>query len=131
MRLKYSNLVERFQAQREKIKYLTGIKLKVISKLKEALGEKIDIDREDGALRLSSNILFDKGSATLKDGAKSELKSIFINYIKTLISDGDIKKHLDSIVIEGHTDSGGSFLYNLELSQKRAYAVMNLTLFGH
>jgi chemotaxis protein MotB len=125
---KYSKLLERFQAQREKIKYLTGIKLKVIAKLKEALGDKINIDKRSGTLRLSSNILFDKGSATLKDGAKSELKSLFIDYIETLISDDDIRKYLDLIVIEGHTDSDGSFMYNLELSQKRAYAVMNYLL---
>jgi len=126
--LKYSKLLENFQAQREKIKYLTGIKLKVIAKLKEALGDKIDIDRRSGTLRLSSNILFDKGSATLKNVAKSELKSLFIDYIETLISDSDIRKYLDLIVIEGHTDSDGSFMYNLELSQKRAYAVMNYLL---
>jgi len=126
--LKYSKLLERFKAQREKIKYLTGIKLKVIAKLKEALGDKINIDRKNGTLRLSSNILFDKGSATLKDGAKEELKSLFINYIKTLVSDDDIRKYLDLIVIEGHTDSDGSFMYNLELSQRRAYAVMQYLL---
>jgi len=126
--LKYSELLARFQAQREKIKYLTGIKLKVISKLKEALGDRIDIDRKNGTLRLSSNILFDKGSATLKSGAKEELKYLFINYIKTLISDSDIRKYLDLIVIEGHTDSDGSFMYNLELSQRRAYAVMQYLL---
>jgi len=121
--LKYSNLLDRFKAQREKIRYLTGIKLKVISKLKDALGDKINIDKKSGTLRLSSNILFDKGSATLKDGAKVELKSLFIDYIKTLVSDSEVRKYLDLIVIEGHTDSDGSFLYNLELSQKRAYAV--------
>jgi len=126
--LKYSELLAKFQAQREKIKYLTGIKLKVISKLKETLGDRIDIDRKNGTLRLSSNILFDKGSATLKDGAKEELKYLFINYIKTLISDSDIRKYLDLIVIEGHTDSDGSFMYNLELSQRRAYAVMQYLL---
>ncbi len=126
--LKYSNLLDRFKAQREKIRYLTGIKLKVISKLKDALGDKINIDKKSGTLRLSSNILFDKGSATLKDGAKVELKSLFIDYIKTLVSDSEVRKYLDLIVIEGHTDSDGSFLYNLELSQKRAYAVMNYLL---
>ncbi len=35
---------------------------------------------------------------------------------------------MDKIIIEGHTDSDGGYLYNLELSQKRAYAVMNYLL---
>jgi chemotaxis protein MotB len=32
------------------------------------------------------------------------------------------------VIIEGHTDSDGGYLYNLDLSQKRAFAVMNFLL---
>ena len=39
-----------------------------------------------------------------------------------------IKDNINKIIIEGHTDSDGTFLYNLELSQKRAYEVMNYLL---
>jgi len=125
---KYDDLLVKLQAQKAKIKSLTGIKLKVIAELKSALGKKINIDKNSGSLRLSSNILFDKGSAILKDGAKAELKSIFIDYVKTLISNKNISDHLDKIIIEGHTDSDGGYLYNLALSQKRAFAVMNYLL---
>ena len=31
-------------------------------------------------------------------------------------------------MIEGHTDSDGGYLFNLNLSQKRAYAVLNYLL---
>ncbi|WP_298057104.1 OmpA family protein, partial [uncultured Campylobacter sp.] len=34
-------------------------------------------------------------------------------------------KHIDRIVIEGHTNSVGSYMYNLDLSQKRAYSVLD------
>ncbi|SFV68913.1 FIG00638667: hypothetical protein [hydrothermal vent metagenome] len=125
---KYDKLLEKLQAQKAKIKSLTGIKLKVISELKESLGKKINIDKNSGSLRLASNILFDKGSATLKDGAKKELKANFIEYVNTLISNPNIKSHLDKIIIEGHSDSDGSYLYNLDLSQKRAFAVMHYLL---
>jgi chemotaxis protein MotB len=125
---KYDDLLTKLQAQKAKIKSLTGIKLKVISELKLALGKKINIDKISGSLRLSSNVLFDKGSATLKDGAKNQLKSNFIEYVDTLISNENISEHIDKIIIEGHTDSDGSYLYNLGLSQKRAYAVMNYLL---
>jgi len=83
---KYDELLVKLQAQKAKIKSLTGIKLKVIAELKSALGNKINIDKNSGSLRLSSNILFDKGSAILKNGAKAELKSIFIDYVNTLIT---------------------------------------------
>lgn len=125
---KYDKLLIRLQEQKAKIKSLTGIKLKVIAELKSALGNKINIDKKSGSLRLASNILFDKGSSELKDGAKIELKSNFIEYVNTLISNKNISEYLDKIVIEGHTDSDGGYLYNLELSQKRAFAVMNYLL---
>ena len=125
---KYDKLLLKLKKQKAKIKSLTGIKLKVISELKSALGRSINIDKKSGSLRLSSNILFDKGSAILKEGAKAELKSNFIKYVDALISNPNIFSHLDKIIIEGHTDSDGGYLYNLELSQKRAYAVMNYLL---
>ncbi|SFV60875.1 FIG00638667: hypothetical protein [hydrothermal vent metagenome] len=125
---KYDKLVENLQKQKAKIKSLTGIKLKVIAALKDALGNKINIDKNSGSLRLASNILFDKGSATLKEGAKKELKKAFEEYVGTLVSNPKIKPHLDKIIIEGHTDSDGGYLYNLDLSQKRAFAVMNYLL---
>jgi len=125
---KYDKLLENLQAQKAKIKSLTGIKLKVISELKASLGNKINIDKKSGSLRLASNILFDKGSAILKKGAREELKANFIKYVDALISNPNIKKHLDKIIIEGHSDSDGSYLYNLDLSQKRAFAVMHYLL---
>ena len=125
---KYDELVAKLQSQKAKIKSLTGIKLKVIAALKDALGKKINIDKKTGSLRLASNILFDKGSAKLKDEAKVQLKEAFEEYIGTLVRDPRIKPHIDKIIIEGHTDSDGGYLYNLDLSQKRAFAVMNYLL---
>lgn len=125
---KYDKLITQLQKQKAKIKALTGIKIRVIAELKRSLGNHIEIDPNSGSLRLSSNILFDKGSAKLKESSKKELKKVFINYIGTLISNKNIAQHIDRISIEGHTDSDGSYLFNLNLSQKRAYAVMNYLL---
>ena len=125
---KYDGLIEKLQSQKAKIKSLTGIKLKVVTALKEELGNKVAIDKNSGSLRVSSNILFDKGSAVLKEGAKVELKKVFEEYIGALVTNQKIKPHLDKIIIEGHTDSDGGYIYNLNLSQKRALAVMNYLL---
>ncbi len=125
---KYDGLIEKLQSQKAKIKSLTGIKLKVIAALKEELGNKVAIDKNSGSLRVSSSILFDKGSAVLKEGAKIELKKVFEEYIGALVTNPKIKPHLDKIIIEGHTDSDGGYLYNLDLSQRRAFAVMNYLL---
>ncbi|MBU0719896.1 OmpA family protein [bacterium] len=124
----HDRLIAKLQEQKAKIKSLTGIKIKVISELKSSLGKNVFIDPKSGSLRLSSNILFDKDSAQLKESSKQELKKVFINYIGSLISKPSIKENIDKIVIEGHTDSDGAYLYNLNLSQQRAYAVMNYLL---
>jgi chemotaxis protein MotB len=125
---KYDALIADMQRQKVKIKALTGIRIQVVAALKKALGDKIAIDKKSGSLRLSSNILFDKGSAVLKEEAKRELKQAFEEYIGTLVTDPAIKPYLDKIIIEGHTDSDGGYLYNLELSQRRAFAVMHYLL---
>ena len=125
---KYDNLLTNLQRQKAKIKTLTGIKLQVVAALKEALGSKINIDKKTGSLKLASNILFSVGKSTLKDEAKAELKKAFEEYIGTLVTDENIKPHLDKIIIEGHTDSDGGYIYNLKLSQDRALAVMEYLL---
>jgi len=125
---KYDELVANLQSQKAKIKSLTGIKLQVVAALKEALGDNIDIDKKTGSLRLASNILFGSGDSALKPEAQVELKKAFEVYIGTLVTNPKIKPHLDKIIIEGHTDSVGSYIYNLNLSQKRALAVMEYLL---
>ena len=124
----YHRIVENLQKQKAKIKNLTGMKVKVIAALKKELGDQISIDPKNGSLRLSSNILFDKGSAQLREEAKANLKKAFEEYIGALVTNPVIKPHLDKIVIEGHTDSDGGYLYNLDLSQRRAFAVMRYLL---
>lgn len=120
----YQQVVEDLNLTRVKIKNLTGIKVKVVQRLKERLGDSISIDPKTGALRFASNILFNQGEATLKPEAEQELSRILGQYIDALLSDGDMRRYIDLITIEGHTNSDGGYLYNLQLSQKRALAVM-------
>ncbi len=120
----YQRVVEDLNLTRVKIKNLTGIKVKVVQHLKEKLGHNMLIDPRSGALRLSSNILFNQGRSELKPEAKKELRQTLGRYIDTLLKDEDIAPHIDLITIEGHTNSDGTYLYNLVLSQKRALAVM-------
>ncbi|MDM5270635.1 OmpA family protein [Sulfurovum sp. zt1-1] len=124
----YDALVAKLQEQKARIKSLTGLKIKVIAALKEELGDKVNIDKNSGSLKLASNILFDRGSYTLKKEAEAELKKAFEEYVGTLVTSPKIKPYLDKVIIEGHTDSDGGYLYNLDLSQKRAFAVMNFLL---
>jgi chemotaxis protein MotB len=124
----YQRVATDLNLTKAKIRNLTGIKIRVVAELKKALGNSINIDPKSGAIRFSSNILFNQGSYTLKPESAKELKSILKKYIHTLLSNPDIKQHIESIVIEGHTNSDGDYIYNLELSQKRALEVMKFLL---
>jgi chemotaxis protein MotB len=121
----YDRLIKKLQAQKAQIKSLTGIKIKVIAELKASLGNKVQIDPSSGSLRLSSSILFPKNEYVLKESYKKALKKLYIEYMDALMKNRNIKSQIDRIVIEGHTDSDGGYLLNLDISQKRAYAVMS------
>lgn len=125
---RHSVLSKDLLSTKSKIKNLTGIKIKVISLLKNKLGSNMQIDPKNGAIRLSSNILFDEGEFDLKQSSKASLKDAVYDYFYTILENEEINKHIDKIIIEGHTNSKGTFLYNLELSQKRAYSVMDFLL---
>lgn len=120
----HQKMVEDFDIAKLKIKTLTGIKLNVITKLKEKLKESINIDEKSGAIKFSSNILFDQNSFVLKDEAKKELRSTLKKYLAILLEDKEVSKYIESVTIEGHTNSDGTYLSNLLLSQQRALAVM-------
>ena len=120
----HQQLVDELNITKVKIRSLTGVRIKVVSSLKEKLGSSINIDPKSGSLRFSSNILFEQGKFTLKEESKKELSGFLQKYIGTLLDDPQLRENIDSIVIEGHTDTTGSYLYNLELSQKRALEVM-------
>lgn len=113
---------------KETIAKLTSVKEDVITKLRLKLGDKIEVDPKSGALRIAGNILFKQGEYELIEESKISLTSILSEYIKVLMEDQEIRNNLDRIIVEGHTNSDGDYLLNLELSQKRALSVMKFLL---
>lgn len=73
---------------------------------------------DDTTISLASDTYFDTGSADVKDSARSELQSV-ANRIKIN------QLTITGIRIEGNTDSVGDPAYNLDLSKRRALAVVN------
>lgn len=122
--IKHQKLVGEFNLAKLKVKHLTGLKINVIEKLRDKLGKSIHIDKKSGTIKFSSNILFEQGSYTIKEESKEELAKILKVYLESLLKDKTISKYIQSIVIEGHTNSDGSYLHNLQLSQQRALEVM-------
>ena len=122
---KYVALEQDYNETKDKIKNISLLRSNVISNLKNRLGDKVNIDPASGVVTLPDSILFDTGEYKLKEDSKQHLKEILQTYFEAILNSDDIIKHVDKIVIEGHTNSLGSYLYNLDLSQKRAYEVLD------
>ncbi|EAL8252430.1 TPA: OmpA family protein [Campylobacter coli] len=119
------NLQESFDKAKEKVQNLSLIRENLSKELQAKLDSNITIDQKTGSISLPSEVLFDKDSYTLKNEAKVSLRKILSEYFNAIIDDPKILSNIENIIIEGHTDSDGSYIYNLDLSQKRAYEVMN------
>lgn len=70
---------------------------------------------------------FAKNSSDLSPSFKSALEIFFPVYMNTL-EKSDLKKYIDEVRIEGHTDSDGGYIYNMELSQDRSRNVLNFAI---
>ncbi|EFE6516828.1 OmpA family protein [Campylobacter jejuni] len=119
------NLQEDFQKAKEKVQNLGLIRENLSKELQSKLDDNITIDEKTGSISLPAEVLFDKDSYVLKNEAKASLRKILSEYFDTILEDPKIFSNIENIIIEGHTDSDGSYIYNLDLSQKRAYEVMN------
>ena len=84
-------------------------------------------DEKTGSIALDSSILFDSGQFALKASGEELLQKFLPKYIGVL-TDKQFNDYISEIIIEGHTDTQGDYLYNLELSQKRALSVATFCL---
>ncbi|MGL6023916.1 MAG: OmpA family protein, partial [Cetobacterium sp.] len=89
----------------------------------------IKIDTVNQELILDDSVLFGVNEWQLKEIGKEKLQKILPKFFSTFVDDDTVLTFLEQLTIEGHTDDSGSrdaqrnYLYNLDLSQKRAYEV--------
>lgn len=124
---------EKIEKKDQIIKEITNTKNKIIEKLSGEFDKdtlKIIIDPKTGAIKLDEKILFSTGEYKLKEEGKEYLRKFVPIYTELLLSDSEIKESLAQIIVEGHTDDIGSYMNNLELSQKRAFAVVDFIFNG-
>lgn len=76
-----------------------------------------------------SKLQFDLNSAVLETEGKEYLQDIIPSVMRVVASQ-NMLPNIESILIEGHTDSSGDDEHNLELSQKRAFSVLQYGLNG-
>ena len=117
-------------AQQAKLDKLVGVRTEIIEDLVAALrqsnitGANVD---DSGAIVFSSEMMFSIGSSGLNETGKQFLNSFLPNYLKVLMGE-TYSKNVSQIIIEGHTDTQGSYMTNVELSQDRALSVLRYVM---
>ena len=112
------------------LKELAGTRSVIIRQLADKLSGlnlPIEIDNNTGNIRFTEAVLFDIDNYTLNSVGQQRLKDFVPAYLNVLLS-SENKKYVDQIIVEGHADNDGDYMYNLDLSQKRANAVINFIL---
>lgn len=124
-----TNLSEKIQAQVEQNKVASELQQNL-----EALDIKASVDSKTGIVKISDLELFDLNSHELSENGKQYLSKFTPAYLNSLFNSEYLSKHVDKILIQGHTDSqmfkgnyseDEQYMKNMELSMKRAYSVAN------
>lgn len=110
------------------------VKEHIVGEVKDAFENDENIEvLEDGTVRFfiddTTKQWFVVGESELMEAGKTQLSDFTRKYVSILFSPR-YRDFIDKIEIEGHTDSSGKheteqekYLYNLHLSQERAYSV--------
>lgn len=118
------------ESQQQQLEALTGMRTRIIVALSDALKSShisATVDPATGAIALESDVLFDTGESTLSAAGQRSIDAFLPVYLNVLLSD-EYRPYVSEIIIEGHTDSAGGYIMNLELSQQRALAVASYIL---
>ena len=123
--LKLQQQKDLLNAQALRIDNLIGIRTTMIRDLSTSLSAanlKAAVDPNTGDIMLDSAVFFETGRAEIRQEGKDLLDRFIPVYLDVLLRD-EYADYLGEIIIEGHTDSSGSYESNLKLSQDRALLV--------
>ena len=121
---------QQLQDKQAQIDRIIGVKAEVIEALQQEFAANhvnVKIDAQTGAMTLDANVMFDYDSAELSEEGQAMLLQVLPIYCHVLLSEQYVD-NIAEIIIDGYTDTDGSYEYNLDLSQRRSLAVAKFLL---
>lgn len=113
---------------KNELQNIIGIRTDIIGELQKKFDDSsMKVDAQTGSITFSSDVIFEYGKANLTSASKESLREIIPIYLDVLLQDA-YKDYIAEIIIEGHTDTAGSYKSNMELSTNRAMAVAEFCL---
>ncbi|MCI8359235.1 MAG: OmpA family protein [Lachnospiraceae bacterium] len=126
--LEIENARQELTTTKQELQDIVGIRTDIIGALQSAFSNSsMKVDAQTGSITFSSDVLFRYNSSYLTAESKESLKNIIPMYLDVLLQD-QFREYIAEIIIEGHTDTDGSYQSNMELSYARANAVAEFCL---
>ncbi|NLC43545.1 MAG: OmpA family protein [Clostridiales bacterium] len=89
--------------------------------------QQLHIDDQTGSIRLGDGYLFESSESDITEEGANYLKE-FVPIWLTILLNEENRDYIAEIIIEGHGDDQGTYLSNLNLSQRRASEVARYIL---
>lgn len=119
---------EQLRVTRSDLQDIVGIRTDIITSLQQKFSNSsMEVNPQTGSISFSADVLFKTGSYVLSDESRNILKEAVPMYLGVLMQD-EYKDYIAEIIIEGHTDTKGSYENNMNLSYNRAHAVAGFCL---
>ncbi len=125
---------EELSELRERLEGIAVLRVEVLERVKRSieaeLGATASSDGplvtigDNGSIVINESLVFEYNSFALKPDAKPLLDNL-ANGLGSLLADPDVRKNIDAILVQGHTDERGSAPFNRNLSAQRANAVLD------
>ncbi|HET8935551.1 MAG TPA: OmpA family protein [Polyangiales bacterium] len=119
-------------ALRSKVQGIAVLRVDVLQKVKQSIDAQLRAKSggsgariaDNGNIMIDDSLLFETDAYSIRSSGKAFLSAL-AKAFSNVLRDPDVRKNIDVILVQGHTDERGSIEYNRELSAKRANAVLN------